>query len=84
MHLHVICGFPCMPLLRWELVSIVPGRVDAAGGIFSKGNGCENFHPFVRLRFFEALVEAFRNRIAVGQALSDLTSNLTALRSRLQ
>ena len=65
MHLHVISGFPRIPLLGRELVSIVPGRFDRAGGNFPAGRTC----PHVPIRFLEELVAAFRNKIAVVQGL---------------
>jgi len=84
MHLHVISGFPRIPLLRRELVSIVPGRFDRAGGNFPAGGMAARTSPHVPIRFLEELVAAFRNKIGSWSGLIDLTANPTRPSLRLQ
>jgi len=64
MTLHVICGFPCMPLLRRELVSIVPATVDQdAKRIFGWSEG-RKVCPRMCIRFLEPA----SRKLSAGQA----------------
>lgn len=74
MHLHVICGFPRIPLRRRELISIVPGKVDSAGGDFSAGRWQREVRPLSAYGFWKRLWK-LSEETDVGSALTDLPSD---------
>ena len=68
MHLHVISGFPRIPLPRRELVSIVPGRFARAGGNFPAGRWQRELAPMCLYVFWKSLWRHFATKLQLVRA----------------